>query len=417
MLATRLLCILTAIVAVVLSSLLLGVPSGLGLEDGRIGVLYVGCIARSRPFWLMRSDPLFRIGFVQATLRDWAAVGPMPAASLADVYRMVRLYMPRTQQDLTANYDVIVLSDANVLAIGQHIDKLAKGISEGGLALFMGGGWESFGGPSGPPWGETSVGRLLPTEDIIGTCGQAVQRIVIDRPDHELIRSLPWDFRDPDLAAPIKWGHSPVTLKLGAEQLAHAMPCQHPLMVTWELEGGTRVFAWTNEIHRFFWQGGEWGNPWRYGYDLGCNLMIYLDDRPVPQDIAIVHGARSKMLEVGTRRSLLVALLDFCESFGANTQRMMSGFGEMDEVIAEAMPQYLELRFEEMLETYRLVEGMLVEAEEEAVKLKNRTLLWVYVIEWLAVTGTSLACGFVLWSLMVRRRLYREVGATKFAGQ
>ncbi len=390
------------------------------LGDGRTGVLYVGCVLRSRPFWLMRSDPLFRMGFVQATFRDSAAFGPMPARSEAEVHRMVRVYMPRTYEDLVSNYDVIVLSDANVFAVGPHIPKLAQAVEEGGLGLFMGGGWESFGGAGAayPAWGETSVGRLLPTEDILGIWEQSgTQRVVIDKPDHELMRSLPWDMGDLDLAAPIKWHHNPVTLKSGAEQLAHVTPTpgrDDPLMITWTLGGGARVFALTSEIHRFFWQGGEWGNPWMYGIDLGCNLMIYLDNRPVPQDVALVHAARSKMSEVETRRSLLVALLDFCESFGASTRGVMSGFRDMDEAIARALPQYLELRFDEMLETYRLVDGMLAEAEEEAVRLKNRTLLWVYVIEWLAVTGTAMFCGFVLWSLMVRRRLYREVQTTMF---
>jgi len=36
------------------------------------------------------------------------------------------------------------------------------------------------------------------------------------------------------------------------------------------------------------------------------------------------------------------------------------------------------------------------------------------VIEWLAVTGTSMVCGFLLWLLMIRRRLYREVRTTRF---
>ncbi len=410
--------LLRAALVVALTSSLLGADPVSGLEDGRIGVLYVGCIARSRPFWLMRSDPLFRFGFVQATLRDWAGVGPMPAAGEADVQRLVRLYMPRTYQDLAANYDVIVLSDANVLVVAPHIPKLAQGVTEGGLGLFMGGGWESFGGSSGPPWGETQIGWLLPTGDIIGIWEESVQRVVIEAMDHELISSLPWDMKDPDLAAPIKWHHNPVTLKPGAQQLAHVVTGkgrENPLMVAWRWETGSTVFALTSEIHRFFWQGGAWGNPWTYGIDLGCNLMIYLDDRPVPQDVALVHAARSKMFEIGTRRSLLVALLEFCDAFGANTQRITSRFDEMDDAIAQALPQYLELRFDEMLQTYRVVEGMLEEAEEEAVKLKERTLLWIYVIEWLAVTSTSMICGFVLWSLMIRRALYREVGATRMA--
>lgn len=411
---------LIGIVLACLAFLLLGAGPALCLEDGRIGVLYIGCIARSRPFWVMRDDPLFQMTFVQATLRDWAGVGPMPAESESDVHRMVRIYMPRTHEALVSNYDVIVLSDANVLVVGPHIAKLAQGVSEGGLGLFMGGGWESFGGTFGPPWGETLLGQLLPTRDIIMSMVESVQKVVVDRPEHELIRSLPWNWRDPDLAAPIKWHHNPVALKPGADLLAHVLTGagqENPLMVTWRLGDGARVFAITSEIHRFFWQGGQWGNAWTYGIDLGCNLMIYLDDRPVPQDVDLARAVRSKMFEVATRRSLLMALLDFCESFGANTQRMVAGFDEMDEAIAQALPEYLDLRFEAMLETYDDVDAMLAEAEQEAVKLKNRTLLWVHVIEWLAVTGTAMVAGFVVWSLMVRRRLYQEVRTTRFAGE
>jgi hypothetical protein len=182
-------------------------------------------------------------------------------------------------------------------------------------------------------------------------------------------------------------------------------------MVTWEVEGA-RVFALTSEIHCLSW----YGQPWEYAIDVGSNLMIYLDRRPVPQDIVLVHSARSKMFEIETRRSLLVNLLDFCESFGANTQRILKRFDEIDSVIAAGVPEYLDLRFEDMLETYREAELLLAKAEEEAIGLKNRTLTWVYLIEWLGVTGTAMACGFVLWSVMVRRKLYRDVRTTRFKG-
>ena len=52
--------------------------------------------------------------------------------------------------------------------------------------------------------------------------------------------------------------------------------------------------------------------------------------------------------------------------------------------------------------------------EELAVKLKDRALLWIYIIEWLAILATAMICGSVLWALMIRRRLYREVQATTF---
>jgi hypothetical protein len=389
--------------------LLAAAPGALGGEgDKRVNVLYIGCLARSPPFRDMRSDPLFSMSFVQATLRDWAG---MPTE---EVHRMVRMYMPRTEQILVEEYDAIVLANSNRMAVGPHIEKLARAVSEGGLGLLMSGGWETFGGTgySEPPWGETSVGGLLPTKDVIGKWEES-GRLVIDEPEHELIRSIPWNMRDPVLASPIRWHHNPVTLKPGARQLSHVVARlgqEDPLMVEWALPGGTRVFALTSEIHALSW----YGSPWEYALDFGSNLMIYLDGRPVPQDIGLVHSARSKIFEIETRRSLFVSLLDFCESFGANTRRLLARGEEIDAVIAEAVPYYLDLHFEEMLEAYRTVESMLEEMELDAVELKNRTLLWVYVIEWLAVSGTGMAGGFVLWSLMVRRTFYREVRVTKF---
>ena len=50
-----------------------------------------------------------------------------------------------------------------------------------------------------------------------------------------------------------------------------------------------------------------------------------------------------------------------------------------------------------------------------AITLKERALLWVYVVEWATVTATLMICGFALWTVMIRRRLYREAGLTRSA--
>jgi len=141
--------------------------------------------------------------------------------------------------------------------------------------------------------------------------------------------------------------------------------------------------------------------------------MIYLDKRPVPQDLQLVHRVRSMMFEMSTRKSLLFGLLDFCESFGANTNKIMMKVDEADRVVSEALPDYLQLRFEEVLKAYQEAEKILSKVEADAVKLKKKALTWVYTIEWLTVTGTALICGSLVWSLMVRRRLYREAGVTR----
>jgi len=39
--------------------------------------------------------------------------------------------------------------------------------------------------------------------------------------------------------------------------------------------------------------------------------------------------------------------------------------------------------------------------------------MWVYIIEWLSVTTKGSLTAVVVWTLMVRRRMYREVRATR----
>ncbi len=58
-------------------------------------------------------------------------------------------------------------------------------------------------------------------------------------------------------------------------------------------------------------------------------------------------------------------------------------------------------------------QSMIGEITAEAVRLKDQALFWVYVIEWLAVTSASMVAAFTLWTLMVRRGLYRSVATTR----
>ena len=126
---------------------------------------------------------------------------------------------------------------------------LAKGVREGGMGLLMFGGWESFGGHVGPPWGETAIGRLLPTEDVIGGWLDDGQ-LIIEKPDNEFVSSLPWKpTRNFNVRGTCH--HNIVTVKLGADLLAYlenSIQSYHPGMVTWELGKGARTFALTVEI-------------------------------------------------------------------------------------------------------------------------------------------------------------------------
>ena len=58
---------------------------------------------------------------------------------------------------------------------------------------------------------------------------------------------------------------------------------------------------------------------------------------------------------------------------------------------------------------------LMTQIEAKSVELKDRALFWIYVIEWLVVSGVSMLCGFLLYTLMVRRRMYREVSVTRLS--
>ena len=108
-----------------------------------------------------------------------------------------------------------------------------------------------------------------------------------------------------------------------------------------------------------------------------------------------------------------MSLLEFCDSFGANTDAIMLRITGLNDRAAEATPLYLQLQFQETLDVYRMIEEDLGEVERDAIRLKDRALLWVYLIEWLAVTSVAMICGAVLWSIMIRGKLYRTVKTTR----
>ena len=61
------------------------------------------------------------------------------------------------------------------------------------------------------------------------------------------------------------------------------------------------------------------------------------------------------------------------------------------------------------------IDMRLVEIQNDAMRLKDQALVWVYAIEWFSVTATSMIAGSFLWFVMIRRRLYREIGTTRIS--
>jgi len=81
--------------------------------------------------------------------------------------------------------------------------------------------------------------------------------------------------------------------------------------------------------------------------------------------------------------------------------------------LGEASQAYIEQDYEQTLSKIKDAREGLRKVPELAMEIKDRALLWIYVTEAMAVTGTSLLCGVAIWFLMVRRLLYSAVSTTR----
>ncbi len=379
-------------------------------STGKVAILYTGePYPGVTPYVFMKSEPLLQATPVVAS-QDYLNY----IFSLDEIRRSVRLYMPRTLESLLRSYDVIIISDSNVVSFtANHLLWFKVAVEEGGLGLVMVGGHETFGTlGSHPDWGQTPVGDVLPVETLPGKIGTG--KVTILEKDHVFIRSLPWR---PDLPFLAWYSCNIVEPKDGSHTLASNkiragdyQGWENPFFSTWD-PGQGRTFAFTGD-----WQYG-WGAAfirWEYAPDFATNLMLYLAKRRIPEDLDLVHTLRSRMATLTYRRSMLDSLIEFVEKFGANPRNIIQAAERADEARGKVSELYMEESFHEALQLASDAISLMDDAEDVARAAKNNALMWIYVSEWLATTATSLLCGFTIWTLMIRRKLYREAGITRF---
>ena len=109
----------------------------------------------------------------------------------------------------------------------------------------------------------------------------------------------------------------------------------------------------------------------------------------------------------------LISLSNFIDRLGVTTTRIQDEVMSLEEIWESASTFYLDQDFQGCRE--KLDEGfsMFESAESTAIEVKNAAMMWIYFVEWLATVGTLFLSGFVLWTLMIRRRLYREVETSR----
>jgi uncharacterized membrane protein len=358
------------------------------------------------------------------TWRDFAfdpflSVAPVPASiggfSTAHIRRSMRQYMPRTYPDYESSVDLLILSDTDhelFTTDQQHWFK--NGVVDDGQGLIMAGGFEAFGGFGwGSPWTGSSVEDALPVSFLTAQAFDYVSFLA--RPpgeaqDHPFATSLPWKGMPPFSGMNKVVARPGSTVLLETVGISLIVPSGRPVVVHGRMGEGASL------AHAPDWNP-RWGeaimDDWEYYGDYLVNMAYLVVGVPVPQDIQLAHLVRSKLAIYFLEKRVALSLMDFAEIFGGNVVSLGERLNEMDRIKAEADELYLDQEYDAVLLKMEDLSAQLDRLSEDAVRIKDQALFWVYLVEWLAVTATLLVCGSVVWTLMVKRKAYREVGTSR----
>jgi hypothetical protein len=175
-------------------------------------------------------------------------------------------------------------------------------------------------------------------------------------------------------------------------------------------------FTWTlcDNFVNPFWCGMYYGDVQSdLQTDVLMNIIWHSVGLELPGDAALVHEMRLKFRDYIGKRSLQMSVIEFVDRLGANLGPVESRLDQADSARSEAEELYLEQDYEGSSERMSVAFRLLEEATELSLRQKKSALMWIYIIEWAAVTGTLMMCGAVSYTLMVRRRYYREVRTTR----
>ena len=388
-------------IALALIALLLLCTSGVDARSprtdpttGRVRVIYIGdCMGVQNPFPILDNEPsLFCTAVYACTFHQ----------TPDQIRKSMRAYMPRTYDRFLRN-DVVILSDANRQAFTPaQLSWMKRGVVEEGHGLVMIGGAESFYAGGGSwSWKPTQVAEVLPCiimeNDWIRPKERArvileLQRgyITVADPQDEFIRSLPFE-------------------EIRGYPLYQGPNKKIPFLMWWDIgEGRTMAMSrdWTPSAGSTFMR-------WDYYPDYCINMMLFLAGIRLPEDVEKVHLIRRKMREAGEAVETLYSMGAMVERIGGNTEGLDRMIIDIQQDRKEALNLYVQARTDEALKAFDEILSKCDEALREAVRARNQAAFWIFFTEWCVVTGTFMFAGGLLWLLMVKRRLFREVGHTR----
>jgi hypothetical protein len=383
-------------------------------STGMIRILSIGeaFYPETRLPFMLTADPRIRYQPVPTNWYEgtFQAVG----RGREDAEKFIRLYLPRTYDRYLASYDVTLLSDFDVDIISPgEFAWMERGVREGSMGIakyemnYDPAHWHTF--------------DLFLTLEVYKAFPTGLARGVEFYGDGIYVTLMPETGRPhPILDLPNMINHKvPIDIgtgkagyenpRPGSRIIARYVPNDEPAIIIWDYGSG-RALTSVSGHDTIDWRLSE---HWPYTIDFWINQAWYLAGLEIPLEIEQIHNLRESSLLYASQRSLATTVIDFVERYGTPTRSLYQRLSETDALKKEADRLYLQDRFEESLEKMEEAFEGLGEVAEESMKAKDAALFWIYVVEWIAVTATAAVAGFTIWTLMIRRRLYREVGLTK----
>ena len=397
-----------AFLAALLLALSLGPTTG-----QRIRVLALGQVMPAEcplPHWFP-NDPLLELALIPTD------TDTISSFTMEEARRYVRMYFPRTERDLLV-FDFFMYPDANLQPLSDiQINRLSEAVVKNGKSALvtMGGGLNSPEGNVWYTWLGTTLAEAMPVK----------MDPAMKRPDSSFSIHITKD--DPPVLSMFKplgiervVGYHYTTLfeKEGSDIWAVVKPFTYyksdtPWLVSISYPGGGNFWAVADDIdHGWWWyMHHHYENP--YSFDVLVNIILQARGRRLPTNIEVVHKAREEFRSFSERRQVLVSIMDFVEKFGGNVRKIEEMVADLEGLRKEAESEYTSQNFDDAFDLLKEAERLSATAMVKAMKIKNQSLFYVYLIEWFTVTGTLLVSGSVLYSLMVRRSRFREVSVTK----
>ena len=187
-----------------------------------------------------------------------------------------------------------------------------------------------------------------------------------------------------------------------------------PMFLSWRYESG-RWLVWTtaDQFDSPFWRltdGKE-----RFQLDIFTGIIWLSCGWKLP-DPLMVHELRSSFTQLDGRIGSSYAMLEFIDSFSANTRKLEEELARVQEMKHVAGALYLNNELSRAFSAISETMAALDKVDCESIVLRHRAMLWVDLVEWLTITSFLAVTGSIIWTLMVRRKFFKRVGSTRSFG-